>query len=112
MSASLSWRAAGIRKVARPSATVKATGTAQVVSSTFSASGIVYIDASAITKEQLKEAADERIPILTVPTANKGGTWHVVNSPVAGVREKWIDNENDTSTLCLCRSSGMMIIVR
>ena len=93
-------------------ATVKATGTAQVVSSTFSASGIVYIDASAITKEQLKEAADERIPILTVPTANKGGTWHVVNSPVAGVREKWIDNENDTSTLCLCRSSGMMIIVR
>ena len=93
-------------------ATVKATGTAQVVLSTFSASGIVYIDASAITKEQLKEAADERIPILTVPTANKGGTWHVVNSPVAGVREKWIDNENDTSTLCLCRSSGMMIIVR
>ena len=93
-------------------ATVKATGTAQVVSSTFSASGIVYIDASAITKEQLKEAADERIPILTVPTANKGGTWHVVNPPVAGVREKWIDNENDTSTLYLCRSSGMMIIVR
>ena len=93
-------------------ATVKATGTAQVVSSTFSASGIVYIDASAITKEQLKEAADERIPILTVPTANKGGTWHVVNPPVAGVREKWIDNENDTCTLCLYRSSGMMIIVR
>ena len=93
-------------------ATVKATGTAQVVSSTFSASGIVYIDASAITKAQLKEAAAERIPVLTVPTAQKGGMWTVVNPPVDGCRAKWINNEGGTSTLYLCRSSGTMIIVR
>lgn len=93
-------------------ATVKATGTAQVVSTTFTATGSYTIDASAIAKAQLKEAADERIPVLTVPTANKGGTWTVVNPPIDGCRYKWIDNEGGTSTLYLCRSSGTMIIVR
>ena len=93
-------------------ATIKATGTAQVVSTMFTATGSYTIDASAITKAQLKEAADGRIPVLTVPTANKGGAWTVVNPPVDGCRAKWIDNEDGSSTLYLCRSSGTMIIVR
>ena len=94
-------------------ATVKASATqAQVVSTTFTATGSYTIDASAITKEQLKEAAAERIPVLTVPTAQKGGTWTVANPPVDGCRAKWINNEDGTSTLYLCRSSGTMIIVR
>jgi hypothetical protein len=94
-------------------ATVKATGTAQVVSTTFSASGAYTIDASEITREQLNAAEDKRIPVLTVPTANRlGGSWTVTNSPLAGVRAKWIDNGDDTSTLYLCKSQGTIIIVR
>ena len=94
-------------------ATVKASATkAQVVSTTFTAIGSYSIDALAITKAQLKEAADERIPVLTVPTAQKGGAWTVANPPVDGCRAKWINNEDGTSTLYLCRSSGTMIIVR
>ena len=94
-------------------ATIKASATqAQVVSTTFTAIGSYTIEASAITKEQLKEAAAERIPVLTVPTAQKGGTWTVANPPVDGCCAKWIDNEDGTSTLYICRSSGTMIIVR
>lgn len=94
-------------------ATVKASATVtQVVSTTFSAPGTITIDASAITKEQLDAATDQRMPVLTVPTANKGGTWTVDNAPVADARAKWVDDGDDTSTLYLCKPHGMMIIFR
>ena len=96
-------------------ATIKATGTAQVVSTTFFASGTIYVDASAITKEALKNAANERIPVLTVPDSfdEKGVNWVAANSTIPNVRVKWeIDEGGKTKTLYLCRSSGTMIIVR
>ena len=69
--------------------TVKASATtAQTVNNGFTAPGTVTIDASDITKAQLEDAADERIPVLTVPTSAKGGTWTVVNPPVDGCRAK------------------------
>lgn len=96
-------------------ATIKATGTAQVVSTEFSASGTIYVDASAITKEDLKNATNERIPVLTVPVSfnEKGVNWVAANSTIPNVRVKWgIDEGGKTKTLYLCRSSGTMIIVR
>ena len=96
-------------------ATIKATGTAQVVSTTFSASGTIYVDASAITKEALKNAANERIPVLTVPDSfdEKGVNWVPANSTIPNVRVKWeIDEGGKTKTLYLCRSSGTILIVR
>ena len=96
-------------------ATIKATGTAQVVSTTFSASGTIYVDASAITKEDLKNAANERIPVLTVPAtfSHRDVTWQVVGSDIPGLRARWETNEGGaTKTLYVCRSSGTMIIVR
>ena len=96
-------------------ATIKATGTAQVVSTTFSASGTITIDASAITKEALKNAANERIPVLTVPDSfdEKGVNWVAANSIIPNVRVKWeIDEGGKTKTLYLCRSSGTILIVR
>lgn len=96
-------------------ATIKATGTAQVVSTEFSASGTIYVNVSAITKEDLKNATNERIPVLTVPVSfnKKGVNWVAANSTIPNVRVKWgIDEGGKTKTLFLCRSSGTMIIVR
>ncbi|MBQ3808632.1 MAG: hypothetical protein II840_11825 [Kiritimatiellae bacterium] len=93
-------------------ATVKATGTAQVVSTKFSATGAYTIDASAITKAQLDDAEKQRIAVLTVPTSQKGGTWTVANPPVDGCRAKWVDNDDGTSTLYLCKSHGPIFIIR
>ena len=93
-------------------ATVKATGTAQVVSTKFSATGAYTIDASAITKAQLDDAEKQRIAVLTVPTSQKGGTWTVANPPVDGCRAKWVDNDDGTSTLYLCKSPGTIFIIR
>ena len=94
-------------------AAVKATGTAQTVSTTFSASGKVYIDASDITREQLNAATEERIPVLTVPSVPSGVTWDVDGKlPVEGCRAKWFDDEGGTKTLYLCKPTGLMIIFR
>ena len=92
-------------------ATVKATGTAQVVNTTFTATGAYTIDASEINKAQLDAATDERIPVLTVPTENKGGTWTVSNPPVNGARAKWVNNGDGTSTLYIAKSTGTMMII-
>lgn len=91
--------------------TVKAKTDAVVtVKDTFKASGTVTIDASEITKEQLDAAMEtgNGVPVLTVPTANKGGTWTVSG---LGARAKWVDN-GDASTLYLCKPDGLMIIIR
>ena len=94
-------------------ATVKASTTqAQVVSTTFSASGTYTIDASEITKGQFVAAENQRIAVLTVPTAEVDGSWTVTNSPLADVRAKWVNNGDDTSTLFLCKSQGTIFIIR
>ena len=94
-------------------ATVKATGAAQTVSSTFNASGTVTIDASAITAQQLREAENGRIAVLTIPSAfdTTSATWEVSGAPITGARAKWVTGET-TKTLYLARSSGLMIIFR
>ncbi len=86
--------------------------TTQRISYGFSVPGTVTIDASEITKEQLSAAVEQRIPVLTVPTANRGGDWIVANPPVTCVRAKWVDNGDDTSTLYLCRSHGTIFIIK
>ena len=78
----------------------------------FTSSGTIAIDASEITKEQFDEAEKQRIAVLTVPTANKGGMWNVVNSSIGNFYAKWIDNGNNTSTLYICKPAGTMIIIR
>ena len=94
-------------------ATVKvATGAVVTVLDSFKTSGTVTIDASAITREQLNDAGEVGIPVLTVPTENKGGAWKVANSVVGNVCAKWKDNGDDTSTLYLSQSKGLMIIIR
>ena len=93
-------------------ATVKASVTApQKILFAFAASGTITIDASAITAQQLKES-ENGIPVLTVPTANKGGTWTVSGAQIDGCRAKWVDNGDNTSTLYLRRSHGTRIIIR
>ena len=93
--------------------TVKASATTtQRISWGFSATGTVTIDASEITKAQLEAAEDERIPVLTVPTTDAGGSWAVANPPAASIRAKWVDNGDDTSTLYLAKSTGLMVIIR
>ena len=90
--------------------TVKATGTAQVVNTTFAASGTVTIDASEITAETLR-AGD--VAVLTVPAAfdPSGVTWNVTGAAIAGTREKWrTDAGNDTKTLYIARPSGLTVI--
>ena len=95
-------------------ATVKATGTAQTVSTAFAASGTITVDASAITKEQLKDAGKEGISVLTVPAnyTYTGVNWNVDGARVDRVRAKWRVNEDGTKTLYIARSDGFKVIVR
>ena len=94
-------------------ATVKARiGAVVKVLDKFTSSGTIAIDASAITKAQFDEAEKQRIAVLTVPTADKGGVWNVVNYSIGNVYAKWIDNGNNTSTLYICNPAGTMIIIR
>ena len=94
-------------------ATVKASASkVQTVTTQFSASGTITIDATAITKEQLSDAENHRIPVLTVPTVNAGGSWSISNSPIPGTFDKWVGNGDSTSTLYLCKPTGFKVIVR
>ena len=96
-------------------ATVKATGTAQVVSETFSASGTITVDASDITAAALREADETGIDVLTVPSTfdHSSVTWNVRNATVKDVRAKWRVNEGgETKTLYIARSSGLRVIIR
>ena len=85
---------------------------AQTVSTIFTAIGSYTIDASEITREQLIAAEEQRIPVLTVPTSQKGGSCNVDKSSLGDVRTKWVDNGDDTSTLYLCKSQGTVFIIR
>ena len=95
-------------------ATVKATGTAQSVSTKFAASGTITVDASAVTKEQFKDAGKEGISVLTVPAdyTYTGVNWNVDGARVDRVRSKWRVNEDGTKTLYIARSEGFKVIVR
>ncbi len=96
---------------------IKASTTAaQTVTTAFSASGTVTIDASDVTAQQLKDATDGRIAVLTAPgdaaTLNALATWRVLSEPISGSRAKWISNGDSTSTLYLSRPTGLIIIFR
>jgi hypothetical protein len=90
--------------------TVKATGTAQTVSTTFSASGTITVDASGITKEQLDAG---NVAVLTVPSSfnTSSVTWNVSGEQIAGTRAKW-RTDGTTQTLYLCKHIGLMVIFR
>ncbi len=92
--------------------TVKATGTAQIVSTTFSASGAVTIDASEIAAETLR-AGD--VAVLTVPAAfnPSGATWTVAGANILGTRAKWRTDEGGaTKTLYVGKPIGLMVTFR
>ena len=97
-------------------ATVKASATTvQTVSTTFSASGTVYIGASEIAKADLDAATDQRIAVLTVPSSydHTGVFWDVKDAQVDGCRAKWFDDDGGTTkTLYLCKPTGLIIIFR
>ncbi|MBR3777707.1 MAG: hypothetical protein IKL02_08955 [Kiritimatiellae bacterium] len=94
-------------------ATIKASATqVQTVSSTFSASGTITIDASEIMKDQLKVAGKTGIPVLTVPAVPSDAKWKVTGVKVDSVRAKWRVNEDGTKTLYIARSDGFKVIVR
>ena len=85
-------------------ATVKATGTPQVVSMAFSASGTINIDISDIS-QQVRDAGDEGVSVLTVPTVPAGVRWNVTGAD--NFRAKWVGN-----TLYVVKSDGLMVIIR
>ena len=91
-------------------ATIKATGTAQRVTTTFSASGTITIDVSDISREQLN-AAGTGIPVLTVPSSSDttSAAWSVSG---ARARCRWVDDAGGTTkTLFLMRPPGMVVFV-
>ena len=95
-------------------ATIKATGTAQVVSTEFSASGTIYVDASAIC-DAVKSAEDQRIRVLTIPKTSykdEFKSWDIVLKDGSMLRLRWLPDGDAKMALYVCRSSGTMIIVR
>ena len=95
-------------------ATVKATGTAQTVSTTFNASGAITIDASEITADDLKNATDGRIPVLTVPSSfNTGSATWSLYCPNANGSLRWVTNDGgSTKTLYLSQLKGLVFIIQ
>lgn len=92
-------------------ATVKATGTAQTVSTTFSASGTVYIDATDI----VSAIGEGDVPVLTVPkeSATSAANWSVINAGSTNAVAKWRTDEGDTTkTLYVCKPTGLMVIFK
>lgn len=92
-------------------ATVKATGTAQVVSETFSASGTITVDASEIDAETLQKGD---VAVLTVPADQvpPNVEWPP-DSPIKNVRTKWmLDGDGKTKTLYFGKVIGLKLIIR
>ena len=105
-------KAASFPKLTLTGATVKAMPNAEVnVLDDFNTSGTITIDASEITREQLISATNHRIPVLTVPTDDAGGSWAVTNPQLAGCCTKWVNNGNGKSTLYLCKHPGVMFLI-
>ena len=94
-------------------ATIKASATqSQTVSTTFRGSGTITIDASEITKDQLKVAGVTGIPVLTVPVVPSDVNWNMTGLNVDRVRAKWRVNEDGTKTLYIARSDAFRVIIR
>ena len=94
-------------------ATLKASAaTKQTVTTEFSASGTITIDASEISESALKAG---NIPVLTVPYAydTSSAAWVVSNAPIAYVRAKWIGDGETSKTLYLANyHPALMLFVR
>ena len=94
-------------------ATVKASAnTKQTVTTEFSASGTITIDASEISESALEVG---NIPVLTVPYEydTSSAAWVVSNAPIAYVRAKWIGDGETSKTLYLANyHPGLMLFVR
>ena len=92
-------------------ATVKMTGTnaVQSVTTAFSASGSITIDASAISKADGNAA--KRMPILSVPSLPANVTWNLYD-PLAGNRSLSAKTEGGRGVLYLKASTGLVVIVR
>jgi hypothetical protein len=92
---------------------VKASATVtQTVSTAFSASGTITVDASGITKEQL---AAGNVAVLTVPSSfnTSSVTWKVSGEQIAGTRAKWrTDAGGTTKTLYVAKPTGLRVIIR
>ena len=96
-------------------ATIKATGTAQTVSTTFAASGTITVDASEIDAQTLKAAGETGIPVLTVPASfnTSSATWSVSGEPISGTSTKWRTDEGGTTkTLYIAQPIGLIVIFR
>ena len=92
-------------------ATVKMTGTnaVQSVTTAFSASGTITIDASAISKEDGNAA--KKMPILSMPSLPANVTWNLYD-PLVGNRRLVSKTEGGRSVLYLKASTGLVVIVR
>jgi len=91
--------------------TIKASATqVQTVTTAFSASGTITVDASGITKEQLDAG---NVAVLTVPSSfnTSSVTWNVSGEQIVGTRTKW-RTDGTTKTLYLCKPTGLMVIFR
>ena len=89
--------------------------TPQAVTSEFSASGMITIDASTITVSDFRNATDRRIAVLRVPAEfdHSQVKWEVSRLDAIACSLRWeMNDDGKTKTLYLCRSSGMMIVVR
>lgn len=91
--------------------TIKMTGTnaVQNVTTAFSASGTITIDASAISKQDGKAAKE--MPILSVPSLPANVTWNLYD-PLVGNRRLVSKTEGGRGILCLKAPTGLMVIVR
>ena len=92
-------------------ATVKASVTKkQTVTTAFSASGTITVDASGITKEQLDAG---NVAVLTVPSSfnTSSVTWNVSGEQISGTRWKW-RTDGTTQTLYVGKPIGLMVIFR
>ena len=95
-------------------ATIKATGTAQEVTTTFSASGTIKVDALEIC-DAVKSAEDQCIRVLTIPKTSykdEFKSWDIVPKDGSMLRLRWLPDGDAKMALYVCRSSGTMIIVR
>ena len=83
-----------------------------MVSTTFSASGTVTVDATAIDAATLKAS---KVPVLTVPSSfnTSSAAWVVSNGSVNNTRAKWFDDDGGTTkTLYLTKPTGLMVFIK
>ena len=92
-------------------ATIKMTGTnaVQSVTTTFSASGMITIDASAISKTDGNAA--KKMPILSMPSLPANVTWNLYD-PLVGNRHLVSKTEDGRGVLYLKTPMGLMVIVK